>query len=104
MRREIVDLRRDKAEAEETLRAARAERARQRQADQEMADQRLLTVAAFEAAATVLEALEAAAPGDEQDWVSSWVASLADHELDLTMHDDTIPLELEIEMPVANTA
>lgn len=104
MHREVAGLRADKAEAEEMLRLARAERARAKAAEQEQLDQRLLTVAAFEAAATVLEALDVAA-GDEQDWVSSWVASLGDTgELDLTMHDDTIPLELGIELPVASSA
>ena len=104
LHREVAGLRADKAEAEEMLRMARAERARAKAAEQEQADQRMLTVAAFEAAATVLEALEATA-GDEQDWVSSWVASLGDTgELDLTMHDDTIPLELDLELPVANSA
>lgn len=104
LRRELVELRADKAEVEETLRAARADRARQRNADQELADQRLLTVAAFEAAATVLEALDAQAMDEDQDWVTAWVASLGDSELDLTMHDDTIPLDLGVEMPVANSA
>jgi hypothetical protein len=104
LRREVMELRADKAEVEETLRAARAERARQRNADQELADQRLLTVAAFEAAATVLDALDASAMGEDQDWVTAWVASLGDSELDLTMHDDTIPLDLDMEVPVGNTA
>jgi hypothetical protein len=32
---------------------------------------------------------------DEPDWVSSWIANLGTRgELDLTMHDDTIALDL----------
>lgn len=105
LHREVAALRVDKAEAEEMLRMARAERAREKAAQQEQVEQRMLTVAAFEAAATVLEALEATSSGDETDWVSSWVASLSDTgELDLTMHDDTIPLELGVGLPVANSA
>ena len=104
LHREVAGLRADKAEAEEMLRLARAERARAKAAEQDQVDQRMLTVAAFEAAATVLEALDASI-GDDEDWVSSWVASLGHTgELDLTMHDDTIPLELDLELPVASGA
>lgn len=100
LRSEVAQLRVEKAEADEIVRLARAERARAALVEREAADQRLLTAAAFEAAAAVLQSFgnndsDDAEP-DSNDWVASWVASLgASHELDLTMHDDTIELTLE---------
>ena len=94
LRLEVLQLRAERAENEEIVRAARVERARAQQAERDAADQRLLTAAAFEAAAKVLESFNA---GDapEQDWISSWIESLsASTDLDLTMHDDTIALDL----------
>jgi hypothetical protein len=97
LRREVVTLRADKAEAEEIVRRARAERARAAMAQREAADQRLLTAAAFEAAAAVLENFGSAGVAeDDPDWVSTWIANLGVRgELDLTMHDDTIALDVE---------
>ncbi|MGQ0629740.1 MAG: hypothetical protein ACT4P1_01760 [Sporichthyaceae bacterium] len=95
LRLEVHQLRAEQAENDEIVRAARAERARAQQAEREAADQRLLTAAAFEAAAKVLESFGSGPDAGEQDWVSSWIASLsASTELDLTMHDDTIALDL----------
>jgi hypothetical protein len=108
LRLEVVQLRADKAEADEVVRLARAERARAAVAEREANDQRLLTAAAFEAAAAVLESLGAAAITEaEPDWVTSWIANLgARTELDLTMHDDTIALDLSscLEEPLAASA
>ena len=52
---EIAQLRVEKAEADEIVRQARAERAKAQLAEREASDQRLLTAAAFEAAAAVLQ-------------------------------------------------
>jgi hypothetical protein len=96
LRSEVVALRADKAEADEIVRLARAERARAAVAEREANDQRLLTAAAFEAAAAVLESLGSSTiSAEEPDWVTSWIANLgARGDLDLTMHDDTIALDL----------
>ncbi|MGQ0625597.1 MAG: hypothetical protein ACT4PP_13230 [Sporichthyaceae bacterium] len=95
LRLEVLQLRTENAENAEIVRAARAERARAQQAEREADDQRQLTAAAFEAAARVLESFGSGSDAGEQDWVSSWIASLsASTELDLTMHDDTLALEL----------
>ncbi|HEX3614304.1 MAG TPA: hypothetical protein VHU88_21645 [Sporichthyaceae bacterium] len=96
LRSEVVQLRAEKAEADEIVRLALAERARAAVAEREANDQRLLTAAAFEAAAAVLESLSSGVISeDEPDWVSSWIANLGTRgELDLTMHDDTIALDL----------
>ncbi len=114
LRSEVAQLRIDKIESDEIVRRARAERARARLAEREAADQRLLTAAAFEAAAAVLQSFghddeQESGPGD---WVASWVASLgACTELDLTMHDDTIEIDLDAaladeveDIPVAKSA
>jgi hypothetical protein len=108
LRREVVQLRADKAEADEIVALARAERARAAAAEREATDQRLLTAAAFEAAAAVLESLGTSTlPTEEPDWVTTWITNLgARGELDLTMHDDTIALDLSAcrDEPVAATA
>jgi regulator of replication initiation timing len=97
LRREVVTLRADKAEGEEILRRARAERARAALAQREASDQRLLTAAAFEAAAAVLENFGKTSAADEDpEWLTTWIANLGERgELDLTMHDDTIALDVE---------
>lgn len=105
LRGEVVQLRADKAEADEIVRRARAERARAAMAEREAHDQRALTAAAFEAAAAVLASFEAPAVEDvEPDWVTTWIANLgAAGELDLTMHDDTIAIPVG-ELPLAANA
>jgi|GEM_PF-4507620 len=102
LRREVSQLRVEKAEADEIVRLAREERARAAAAEREANDQRMLTAAAFEAAAAVLESLGSVTISEQEpDWVTTWIANLgARGELDLTMHDDTIALELE---PAATT-
>jgi hypothetical protein len=105
LRAEVVQLRAEKAEADEIVRRARAERARAALAEREALDQRILTAAAFEAAAAVLASFEAPAVEDvEPDWVTTWIANLgAAGELDLTMHDDTIAIRVD-ELPLAANA
>ena len=102
LRAEVAQLRVEKAEADEIVRQARAERAKAQLAEREAADQRLLTAAAFEAAAAVLQSFgNNDADSDSSDWIDAWVASLrTSGELDLTMHDETIELELEEEIVV----
>jgi hypothetical protein len=114
LRSEIAQLRVEKAEADEIVRQARAERAKAQLAEREAADQRLLTAAAFEAAAAVLHSFGSDADPDSGDWIDSWVASLrASGELDLTMHDDTIEIDVDDadmvvgvvdELPIAKSA
>lgn len=108
LRNEVVQLRAEKAEADEIVALARLERARAVVAEREATDQRLLTAAAFEAAAAVLESLGSTAFEEvEPDWVTSWISNLGNRgELDLTMHDDTIALDLEgcLEQPLGATA
>jgi hypothetical protein len=102
LRSEIAQLRVEKAEADEIVRQARAERAKAQLAEREAADQRLLTAAAFEAAAAVLHSFGSDADAESGDWIDSWVASLRTAgELDLTMHDDTIEIDVdEVEVTV----
>ncbi|MGQ0844963.1 MAG: hypothetical protein ACT4QF_12585 [Sporichthyaceae bacterium] len=97
LRAEVVQLRADKAEADEIVRRARAERARAVLAEREAQEQRMLTAAAFEAAAAVLASFETTGAVDvEPDWVTTWIANLGNGgELDLTMHDDTIAMEFD---------
>jgi hypothetical protein len=114
MRSQIVQLQAEKAEADEIVRQARAERAKAQLAEREAADQRLLTAAAFEAAAAVLHSFGSDGDAESGDWIDSWVASLrASGELDLTMHDDTIEIDVDEaevdvdvldELPVAKIA
>jgi regulator of replication initiation timing len=102
LRAEIAQLRTEKAESDEIVRQARAERAKAQLAEREASDQRLLTAAAFEAAAAVLQSF-GSDEGDSEsgDWIDAWVASLrTSGELDLTMHDETIELDLEDEIVV----
>lgn len=105
LRGEVGRLRADKAEADEIVRRARAERARAAMAEREAHDQRILTAAAFEAAAAVLASFDAPAVLDiEPDWVTTWIENLgAAGELDLTMHDDTIALQVG-DLPLAANA
>ncbi|HUR74512.1 MAG TPA: hypothetical protein VMZ00_09555 [Sporichthya sp.] len=102
LRAEIAQLRVEKAEADEIVRQARAERAKAQLAEREAADQRLLTAAAFEAAAAVLQSFgNDDADSESGDWIDAWVASLrTSGELDLTMHDETIEIELEEDIVV----
>ncbi|GAA0621782.1 hypothetical protein GCM10009547_25680 [Sporichthya brevicatena] len=96
LRAEVAQLRVEKAEADEIVRQARAERAKAQLAEREAADQRLLTAAAFEAAAAVLQSFGNGETEDSGDWIDAWVASLrTSGELDLTMHDDTIEIDLD---------
>jgi membrane glycosyltransferase len=96
MRAQIATLQVEKAEADEIVRQARAERAKAQLAEREAADQRLLTAAAFEAAAAVLHSFGSDADSESGDWIDSWVASLrTSGELDLTMHDDTIEIDVD---------
>ena len=114
MRAEIAQLQVEKAEADAIVREARAERAKAQLAEREAADQRLLTAAAFEAAAAVLHSFGNDEDSDSGDWIDSWVASLrASGELDLTMHDDTLEIAVEAdevavdvvdEVPIAKIA
>ncbi len=102
LRSEVAALRVEKAEADEIVRHARAERAKAQLAEREAADQRLLTAAAFEAAAAVLQSFgNNEEDTDSGDWIDAWVASLrTSGELDLTMHDDTIEIDVEGELTV----
>jgi hypothetical protein len=102
LRAEIAQLRTEKAESDEIVRQARAERAKAQLAEREASDQRLLTAAAFEAAAAVLQSFgNDESDSESSDWIDAWVASLrTSGELDLTMHDETIELDLEDEIVV----
>ncbi|MGQ0468137.1 MAG: hypothetical protein ACT4QG_22820 [Sporichthyaceae bacterium] len=106
LRGEVVQLRAEKAEADEIVRRARAERARAALAEREALEQRMLTAAAFEAAAAVLASFENSLVEAEPDWVTTWIANLGNGgELDLTMHDDTMVIELEgAELPATRSA
>lgn len=114
MRAEIAQLQVEKAEADAIVREARAERAKAQLAEREAADQRLLTAAAFEAAAAVLHSFGSDGEAESGDWIDSWVASLRTAgELDLTMHDDTIEIDVDAdeiavdvvdEVPIAKIA
>jgi hypothetical protein len=82
LRREIEELRTAKVRVEETLR-------------------RLSTAPvdpAPESAAPAARGLAGFEAADDGDWISSWVSGLFDDEgdlvIDLTMHDDTLPLAL----------
>jgi hypothetical protein len=93
LRSELMSLRAGKVEAEEALRRLRA-------VPTQHSLRHPLTPDSFAAAAAVLEAFEVGGNADEEDWISSWVSGLFDDEgdlvIDLTVHDDTLPLELRV--------
>jgi hypothetical protein len=94
LRAEVATVHAGKVAAEEELRRLRAE-----VAAEESLRRRRAAVAAEEVseAAAVLDAFEVGGDG-APDWVSTWVSSLFDEDgdlvIDLTMPEDTAPLDL----------
>jgi len=97
LRREMAALHAGKVAAEEGLRRLPAG-----------SEPHVLTPESFSAAAAVLEAFEVSGSDGKEDWVSAWVSGLFDDDgdlvIDLTMHDDTMPIETGALQEVARSA